>query len=98
MSGHKKIILVLAALILLTPLGLITQNPAWGEWGEEELVSMIGFVPQGIKTGGWFEAPFADYSFLPVGEIGGYIFSATLGSMLIIALFYALKKAANVKK
>ena len=60
MSGYKKIILALAALILLTPLGLITQNPAWGEWGEEELMSMIGFVPQGIKSGGLFEAPFAD--------------------------------------
>jgi len=98
MSGYRKLIIGLAVLIILTPLGLITQNPAWGEWSEEELATMIGFVPKGIKEGGFFEAPFGDYSFLPLGEIGGYIFSATLGSIIVISIFYALKKMARVQK
>lgn len=98
MSSYKKVIIGLAILILLTPLGLITQNPAWGEWSEDEMREMLGFVPQGIKDGSCFEAPFGDYSFLPLGEIGGYIFSATLGSIIIISIFYVLKKIASVQK
>jgi hypothetical protein len=97
-SAQQKIIMFLFAVILLSPLGLITQSPAWGEWSEEELKAMIGFVPKGISEGELFKAPFADYSFLPLGEIGGYIFSATLGSILVIAVFYALKKLVNAQK
>jgi len=98
MSAYKKLIIALAVLIVLTPLGLITQNPAWGEWSEEEMRSMIGFVPKGIKDGAVFSAPFGDYSFLPLGEIGGYIFSAAFGSIIVISIFFTLKKLASVKK
>lgn len=98
MNSYKKLILFLGLLILLTPLGLITQNPAWGEWSQEELSAMIGFVPTGIRQGSLFHAPFADYVFSPFGEAGGYIFSAALGSIAIISIFYALKKMSNAKK
>jgi|APHig6443717497_1056834.scaffolds.fasta_scaffold00103_39 hypothetical protein len=98
MSSYKKLIIALAILIVLTPLGLITQNPSWGEWSEEEMSTMIGFVPKGIKEGSFFEAPFGDYSFMPFGEIGGYIFSALIGSIIIISIFYALKKLSCAKK
>jgi hypothetical protein len=98
MSGYKKLIIWLALLILLTPLGIMTQNPAWGEWSEEELSSMIGFVPIGIKEGSFFNAPFAEYVFAPLGKVGGYIFSALIGSILVIFIFYALKKVSNAKK
>lgn len=98
MNEYKKLIVWLAVLILLTPLGLLTQNPAWGEWSEEELSAMIGFVPKGIREGSLLNAPFADYAFAPFGEAGGYIFSAALGSILVIFIFYALKKVSNAKK
>lgn len=98
MKKHKNIIIFLLALIVLSPLGLITQNPAWGEWSEEELKAMIGFVPKGISEGGIFQAPFADYTFAPFGDIGGYIFSALVGSIILIALFYGLKKLASAEK
>lgn len=98
MSSYKKLIIGLAILILLSPLGLITENPAWGEWSEAEMTTMLGFMPQGIKDGSWFDAPFGDYSFAPLGDIGGYIFSATLGSIIVISIFYALKKMARVQK
>ncbi len=98
MSSYKKLIIGLGILIVLTPLGLITENPAWGEWSEEEMTAMLGFMPQGIKNGSWFEAPFGDYAFAPLGDIGGYIFSATLGSIIVISIFYALKKMARAQK
>ncbi len=98
MNNYKKLIIALVILIVLTPLGLITENPAWGEWSAEEMQKMFGFVPEGIKNGSWFEAPFADYTFAPLGEIGGYIFSAALGSIIVITFFYALKKMARVQK
>ncbi len=98
MKKHKNIIIFLLALIVLSPLGLITQNPAWGEWSEEELKAMIGFVPKGISEGELFKAPFAEYAFAPLGDIGGYIFSAAVGSIIVIALFYGLKKLVNAQK
>jgi hypothetical protein len=98
MSSYKKLIIGLAILIILTPLGIITQNPAWGEWDEKEMVKIVGFLPKGIKEGGLFEAPLGDYSFAPLGEVGGYIFSALLGSIIVISIFYAMKKFASVQK
>lgn len=92
MSSIKKIYIALFALILLTPLGLITENPAWGEWDEEELKAMIGFVPTGIKEGGWYSAPFADYGFVGFGAVGGYILSAVVGTVLVAGVFFTLRK------
>lgn len=98
MSQTKKLLLALAVLIVLTPIGLITQNPAWGEWGEEEMMAMLGFVPQGIKNAHSFHAPFGDYSLAALGDVGGYVFSATLGALLVMSIFYALKKMAREQK
>lgn len=98
MKNYKNIVVFLLVLIVLTPLGILTQNPAWGEWSEGELKAMIGFVPKGISDGELFKAPFADYTFAPLGEVGGYIFSATVGSIIVIALFYGLKKLVNAQK
>lgn len=98
MKNNKSIIIFLFMLIVISPLGILTQSPAWGEWSEEELKAMIGFVPKGISEGELFKAPFADYAFAPLGDIGGYIFSALVGSVILIALFYGLKKLANAQK
>lgn len=48
-NNLKVSIIVLFALAILTPLGLLTQNPAFGEWTEEEIKKMLGFVPEGLK-------------------------------------------------
>lgn len=98
MKSYKKLIIGLGILIALTPLGLITENPAWGEWSEEEMTAMLGFMPQGIKNGYWFRAPFGDYAFASLGDVAGYILSATLGSIIVISIFYALKKIARAQK
>lgn len=37
--------LALAALVALSPLGLLATGEAWGEWGREELEKRAGYVP-----------------------------------------------------
>lgn len=53
-----------AALILLSPLGLLARGTAWGEWGAGELGRLVGFVPAGLErlSGSWSHALFPDYS------------------------------------
>lgn len=85
-------------LILLTPLGLLAEGAAWGEWAAEELNEMLGFVPAGIESAGqWWAAFFPDYSipFLGEGRIGetiGYMLSAFIGSLLAYGLTLLLMK------
>lgn len=86
---YRRYMFVLLVLSIFTPLGLIAEGTAWGEWGADEMQSTLGFVPEGIKRfGEWWQALFPDYSmeFLGeslIGQSAGYIFSALLGSLLI---------------
>jgi hypothetical protein len=88
----KKVYYLLFGLILLVPLGLISENPAWGEWEESFYEQKLGFIPQGIKEGGFFNALIPDYSFSSLGEVSSYYISAVLGVVLIFGVFFALKK------
>ena len=36
-------------LILLTPVGWLARQPAFGEWASHELARRTGFVPEGLK-------------------------------------------------
>lgn len=78
---YKKLWLGLLALMIISPLGLLTAGTAFGEWELEELVQEIGFIPQGLQGMAeiWKHALLPDYS-LP-GASGGFIHSA-LGYML----------------
>jgi cobalt/nickel transport system permease protein len=48
---------LVAALVCLTPLGLLAAGTAWGEWGLDEIESVIsggkalGYVPKGMASG-----------------------------------------------
>mgnify|MGYP000945578698 CR=1 FL=1 len=44
----------LLVLIILSPLGLLATGTAFGEWGMDELVDEVGFIPAGL-------AKFADF-------------------------------------
>ena len=50
----------LAALVLLSPLGLLAAGTAWGEWGLGDLAKTRGRVPVGLESlaGAWRHAPF----------------------------------------
>ncbi len=92
----KAVYGLLAALILLTPLGLLAAGTAWGEWGAEEIQSVVsggkplGFVPEGMANGFSFQALFSDYAVSGLPEIAGYVLSALFGVAIMIILFRIL--------
>lgn len=94
-SNEKKkaIYGLLAFLICLTPLGLLATGTAWGEWGSEEIGSVVsggkalGFIPQGMKAGVNFKALLPDYAVNGLPEIAGYILSAIAGVAIFIIFF-----------
>lgn len=102
---YKRYWFALLAMTVLSPLGLLAKGTAWGEWAAEDLEEMLGYVPQGIERAGeWWQALFPDYSvkFLGEGhiaEMGGYILSALIGSLMVYGLTFILfKMVSNSKK
>jgi hypothetical protein len=84
--------LVLLIMALLTPLGLLAEGTAWGEWGAEDIAASLGFAPRGIEqAASWWQALLPDYSVKGLGERTGYILSALIGSALayLAAVAYA---------
>jgi len=88
----KPLYAIIGILILVTPLGLLANGTAWGEWGTEEIKNFIGFVPKGMEDGFNFKALIPDYSLGNVEEYLGYIISALLGVIIILIIFKILSK------
>jgi len=88
----KPLYIIIGILILVTPLGLLANGTAWGEWGTEEIKNFIGFVPKGMEDGFNFKALIPDYSLGNVQEYLGYIISALLGVIIILIIFKILSK------
>ena len=95
MKTITKLWIWIGALIILSPLGLIIPGlfkagSAWGEWGTDEMVKLVGYVPEGLKKfSGIWKAPFPDYTFKgwegkgPASLSFAYIFSAVVGIAVI---------------
>lgn len=90
-------------MALLSPLGLLLPKlfnggDAWGEWGEDALEKLLGFVPEGMKKyAGLWKAPMPDYTLggdaLSQGlQIGSYIVSALLGILITAVVIYGIAK------
>lgn len=88
-------------IILLSPLGLLADGTAWGEWGADELREQLGFIPAGIQLASDYgRALLPDYTVPGLGEskhaqAAGYSLSAIVGSILVycsIILFAELVK------
>jgi hypothetical protein len=99
MNTTKKLWIGITMLIILTPLGLLAQGTAWGEWSPEEFSTLVGYVPKGLEKGSdLWPALLPDYS-LPGWENSfllssiGYIFSAVAGISMIVALVLAMGKS-----
>ncbi|TZE81875.1 PDGLE domain-containing protein [Calorimonas adulescens] len=94
----KKLFIIAAIIILLTPIGLLAPGSAWGEWGIDEIKSMVGYVPSGMKHfSDTVKALLPDYSipsfdknFLQLSI--GYILSAVVGIGIIMVVFFVLSK------
>ena len=96
----RNTIILLGALVVLTPLGLIASGTAFGEWNLEELKEKLGYVPSGL--GGLYHlwnAPLQDYGIpgmggTTAGTIIGYIISAIVGVLICASVMYLLGRLA----
>jgi cobalt/nickel transport protein len=101
--GKKiKLFFLLAILVIVAPLGLITNNPAWGEWGTDYFKKTLGFVPDGISNANNLNiAPFQNYEFIN-NNLADQFISALLGVTLIFISFrilqFLLKRKSGNKK
>jgi hypothetical protein len=104
MKTETKLWIGLGILMILTPLGLIAQGTAWGEWAAEEIKEMLGFAPEGLeRVGSLWRAPMPDYSLPgwdedPVKASIVYIFSAVVGVGVIAAAIFGLGKVLASKE
>jgi hypothetical protein len=104
MNTANKFFIGLMVLAVLTPIGLLAQGTAFGEWGSDELKETLGYVPLGIEQAEtMWSAPFPDYTLPGLGDdfmdsSGGYIFSAIAGSALIYVSVIILAKFLSVKE
>ena len=90
--------MVLSLLIVAVPLGLLSENPAWGEWEENYYQKILGFIPNGIKNAHTIESPIANYSINGLSHVVSYYLSALLGLALIYGIFYILTKIIAKKQ
>ncbi len=82
-------LLVLVVIIGLVPLGLLTANPAWGEWDLSFFTQKLGVVPHGLqKLKDIYFAPVPDYSLQSLGSVAGYYFSALVGVLSVVLIFF----------
>lgn len=92
----KRFVMLILFLICLSPLGLMAEGTAWGEWGSDELLEQLGHVPEGIAQAEERGAALlADYSIPGFGESQaktGYFLSALLGSSLTYGAVWGLSR------
>ncbi len=90
---EKPVYALVVALIACTPLGLLAEGTAWGEWGTEEIATLsetgapLGYTPSGMETGFRFASLLPDYAVAGLPDSFGYILSAVIGTALLVLLF-----------
>jgi len=104
-----KFWIVIAVLIVLSPLGLILPEhfkagSAWGEWGADKMQKLVGYVPKGLeKLSSLWNAPMPDYAFKGWEEKGlshlsiAYIISAIVGIGIIVLVILGIGKLLTKK-
>ena len=103
-DSRKKFVAPLYALLIgmiaLTPLGLLAEGTAWGEWAPEEIAELaesgspLGYTPAGLLDGFSLDVLFPDYAVSGLPEIYGYMLSAIMGTAILILLFKLMSAAA----
>ena len=94
----RKAFYILGILILLSPLGLISDADAWGEWGNEYYQKILGFIPEGIKNAKGINALMPDYSLSGTNDVVGYYISAIVGIVLLFGIYFILSKTLKNEK
>jgi len=88
----KKVMIILGILIALVPLGLLTENPAWGEWDLEYYKEKLGFIPKGMESASAIKPIIPDYEIPGLGSVSGYYLSAIVGVLLVFLVYFILAK------
>lgn len=92
-KSSKLLYGLIGALIVATPLGLIAEGTAWGEWGTEEMAELtesgtaLGYTPAGMLDGFEYEVMIPDYALEGMPDVAAYILSAVIGTALMIVIF-----------
>jgi cobalt/nickel transport system permease protein len=94
-KGSRAVGILIACLIVFTPIGLLAEGTAWGEWSTDEIVEMAGYTPAGMTGGFEWSSLLPDYSVGNLPEWFGYILSAVIGAAALIIIF---KLFSNGKK
>lgn len=105
MKATTKLWIAVAALVVLSPLGLILPaklgaGSAWGEWSAEEMENLIGYLPSGMaRLADRWPAPMPDYALkgqerAPLGALSAsYLLSGVLGVAVVVLVTILLGKA-----
>jgi hypothetical protein len=95
----RNLLIVLAVMIIVVPIGLLAVGTAYGEWGTEELEGLVGFIPAGLgSVSSTWTAPLPDYA-LPSLEVSflnqslAYWLSAIIGVILSGGLLIIIGRA-----
>lgn len=92
-SKFAPVYLLLAILALASPLGLLADGTAWGEWGVDEIAELtedgaeLGYTPDGMANGFQWSALVPDYAVAGLPDWIGYVLSAVAGVALSVVLF-----------
>lgn len=81
------VFVLVAVLIAATPLGLLAEGDAWGEWATEDLAEMVGYAPIGLEEGWEWSSFMPDYAIGALPDWIGYILSAVIGVALLVIIF-----------
>lgn len=106
---QKKLLIILLALAVLSPIGIFlpaafNAGDAWGEWSTATVEKLIGFVPEKMKgMADLWKAPIPDYT---LGEESSsfsskalsYILSGVIGVALCALVLYGMTKLLVKKK
>ncbi len=88
----RYLLIPILILLVLIPVGLLTENPAWGEWDLSYFEKVLGFVPEGMEKGKEIVKPvIPDYSLGDKNPLISYYLSAILGIVMIFGIFWGMK-------
>ena len=94
-QGHSivtKLRYFIIFLLILTPLGLLAEGTAFGEWSNEELLEILNktnpgaLLPKGLERGFEFNSIFPDYTIPNTNLPIGYILSAVTAILIFFIL------------
>jgi len=110
MKATYNLWVVLGALVVLSPLGLLLPEyfgagAAWGEWSVDEIAGLVGYIPKGLeRLSGLWNAPIPDYAFKSWGDGSlfkasvSYILSAAIGILICAAVAFIFGRLLSRKE